>query len=143
MVNMINIDDEDLDEETLEEKVFEKADYIGEVLTGERKIHFKLPKREQKGTVQKPKKPSKITTFINNFKKFITKYRNMPITRIIGLIIILIISILVVVTTCYLLLLLLTGLLKLGVIGLVGFSIVMCALSVSGVLLWAARYTRK
>jgi uncharacterized membrane protein len=141
---MINIDDEDLDEETLEERVFEKADYIGEVLTGERKIHFRLPKRAQKNkTVPKPVKPSKFTIFITNFKKFLSKYKNMPVTRIIGLIIILIISISVVVTTCYLLLLLLTGLLKLGVIGLVGFSIVMCALSVSGVLLWAARYTRK
>lgn len=140
---MINIDDDDLEEETLGDRVLEKADYIGEVLTGERKLHFKLSGRKQKNNIQKPKKPSKFTIFIANFKKSLTKYRNMPITRIIGLSIILIISISLVAITCYLLLLLLTGLLKLGVIGLVGFSIVMWALTISGILLLASRYTRR
>jgi hypothetical protein len=139
---MINIDDEDLEEETLGDKVLEKADYIGELLTGERKLHFKLPDHGQK-TIQKPKKPSKFTVFITNFKKYLAKYRNMPITRIIGLSIILILSISLVAITGYLLLLLLAGLLKLGIIGIVGFSIVMCALSVSGILLLASRYTRR
>lgn len=139
---MINIDDEDFDDETLEERVFEKADYIGEILTGERKIHFRLPERAIK-TKLKPKHPSKFTIFINNFKKSFTKYKEMPLARLIGLSILIILSITVISIVIYLLVLLLTGLLKLGVVGLIGFSVIMCALSVTCVLILASRYNRK
>jgi hypothetical protein len=139
---MINIDEEDLNEETLEDRVFEKADYIGEVLTGERKIHFKLPAHVQHIKIRKTPEPSKVKVFINNIKKSLSKYRDMPLSRLIGLSILLILSISIVAFIGYLLLVLLTGLLKLGVIGLIGFSMIMCALSVSGVLLLASRYSR-
>jgi len=140
---MINIDEEDLDEETLEDRVFEKADYIGEVLTGERKIHFKLPARTQHIKIRKMPQPSKINIFINNIKKSVSKYREMSLTRLIGMSILVMLSISAIAFVGYLLLLLLTGLLKLGVIGLIGFSMILCALCVSGVLILASRYTRR
>lgn len=140
---MINIEEEDFDEETLEDRVFEKADYIGEILTGERKIHFKLPTRTQHIKIRKTPQPSAIKIFINNIKKSISKYREMSLTRLIGMSILIILSISIIAFVGYLLLLLLTGLLKLGVIGLIGFSMIMCALSVSGVLILASRYARR
>lgn len=140
---MINIDDEDLNDETLEERVFEKADYIGEVLTGERKIQFKLPDKKQTPKKIKPKKPSQLQLFIISLKQSFKKYREMSLTRLLGMSIILIISISVLAIIGYLLYLLLTALLKFGIIGLVGFAIFMCATSLSIVLLIASRYTRK
>jgi len=139
---MINIDEEDLEEETLEDRVFEKADYIGEVLTGERKIHFKLPERKQKPK-PKPKRSSRFTIFVNNFRRSLLKYKEMSLARLIGLSILLILSITVIAVIGYLLLLLLAGLLKLGLIGLIGFSFLMCALSVSTILIIASRYSRQ
>jgi hypothetical protein len=140
---MINIDDEDLDEETLEDKVFEKADYIGEVITGERKIKFALPKRDIKIKIVKPKKPSIFKTTISNFKKSFNKYKNMPLHRLIGLSIILILAITCVAIVGYLVMGLMVNLLKYGVIGFAIFSVFICALSACGILLLASRYTRK
>lgn len=140
---MINIDDEDLDEETLEDKVFEKADYIGEVITGERKIKLALPKREVKAKIIKSKKPSRFTTIISNYKKSFEKYRNMPLHRIIGLSIILLLAITCVTIVGYLIMSLMVSLLKYGVIGFAIFAIFICALSACGILLLASRYTRK
>jgi len=139
---MINIDDEDFDEETLEEKVFEKADYIGEVLIGERKINLTLPKRSTPQLV-KPKKPSKLSISINNFKTSLNKYKTMPLSRLIGLGIILLLAIFCISIIGYLLLSLMTELLKIGIIGFIIFSIFICAMCACGVLLLAARYTRK
>jgi len=140
---MINIDDEDFDEETLEDKVFEKADYIGEVLTGERKIKFALPKREIKAKIVKPKKPSRFATIISNYKKSFEKYRNMPLHRIIGLSIILILAITCVAIVGYLIMKLMISLLRYGTIGFAIFAVFICALSACGILLLASRYTRK
>lgn len=140
---MINIDDKDLDDETLEEKVFEKADYIGEVLTGERKIKFELPKRQQQVKKIKPKKPSQLQIFITDLKHSFKKYREMSLARLLGMSIIFILSISTLAVVGYLLYLLLKSLLRLGVIGLVGFAIFMCAASLSITLLIASRYTRK
>jgi len=137
---MINIDDEDFDDETFGERLFEKADYIGEIVTGKRKIHLAIPKKDQ---IQKKSKPSNLAIFIKNIKKSLAKYKNMSLPRIIGLIIILLLSICIIAFVGYLLFLLLTSLVKLGVIGLIGFSIFMCAISVSGILLLASRYTQK
>lgn len=140
---MINIDDEDFDEETLEDKIFEKADYIGEVLTGERKIKLALPKRQVKPKVVKPKKPSIISIIINDFKLSINKYKTMSLPRLIGLGALLLLSILIVAIIAYLILSLMTALLQLGILGFIIFSIFMCTLCASGILLLASRYTRK
>jgi hypothetical protein len=140
---MINIDDKDLDDETLEEKVFEKADYIGEVLTGERKIKFALPQRKQQIKKIKPKKPSQLKLFITSLKHSFKKYREMSLARLLGMSIIFILSISTLSIVGYLLYLLLKSLLRLGIIGLIGFAIFMCASSLSMVLLIASRYTRK
>lgn len=142
-ITMINIDDEDLEEETLEDQIFEKADYIGEVLTGERKIHFKIPERIPKVHVKTIKHPSKFKMIITDLKKSFTKYKEMSLARIIGISILVITSILFIVFIVYLLLLLLTGLLKLGIFGFIVFLIAMCAILVCGVLLLSARYNRK
>lgn len=139
---MINIDDDDLDE-TLGDKVFEKADYIGEVLTGERKIQFKIPEYTPRIKVQTIKKPSIIKMFIMDFKKSIMKYKEMSLARLLGISILTIISVSVIATVLYLLLLLLRGLLKLGLFGFIIFLIAMCAILVSGVLLISTRYSRK
>ena len=139
---MINIDDKDLDDETLEDKVFEKADYIGEVLTGERKISFALPKRQAPKKV-KPKKPSQLQLFIISFKHSLKKYREMSLSRILGMSIIFILSISILAFVVFLLYLLLKSLLRLGIIGLIGFAIFMCAASLSITLLIASRYTQK
>lgn len=141
---MFNIDDEDLEEETLEDKVFEKADYIGEVLTGERKIHLTLPKKKIKVKIQtKPVKPSQIKLFIESCKKSYRKYREMSLARLIGMCILIILSISLIAVICYLLTLLLTGLLKLGMIGYIIFLVAMCAIMITGVLLLVSRYNRK
>jgi hypothetical protein len=141
---MIDIDDEEIEEETLEDRVFEKADYIGEVLTGERKVKLSLPEKERK--IQKPKsprKPSQFKLFIEDFKKSFSKYKNMSLARLIGMSIILILSISVVAFIGYLLFILLATLITFGILGLIGFAIFMCALSGSAVLLLASRYSRK
>lgn len=140
---MINIDDEDLTEETLEDQIFEKADYIGEVLTGERKIHFKIPKRIPKVQIKTIKHPSKFKMIINDLKKSFTKYKEMSLARIIGISILIIASILFIAVIIYLLLILLTGLLKLGIFGFIIFLIAMCAILICGVLVLSARYNRK
>jgi hypothetical protein len=142
-INMFNIDDEDLEEESLEDQVFEKADYIGEVLTGERKIQFKLPERAPKVKVKSIKRPSTIKTMINNFKKSFKKYKEMSLSRLIGITILILITISIFAFVIYLLLLLLAGLLKLGIFGFIIFLVAMCAILVCGVLLLTARYNRK
>jgi hypothetical protein len=139
---MINIDDEDLDDETLEERIFEKADYIGEVLTGERKIKLYTPK-PKKSQPKKPKKPSFIHKFIIDMRKSITKYREMSIARIIGITILLLTAIICITSIAYLLFMLLSKLLTFGILGLVFFAIIMCAISMSGMLLLSSRFTRK
>lgn len=141
---MIDIEEEDIEEETLEDRVFEKADYIGDVLTGERKIKFKLPEKERKLPQQKkPRKPSQFSLLISDFKHSFAKYKNMSLSRIIGISIILILSISVVALIGYILFTLLTTLIALGILGLIGFAIFMCALSGSAVFLLASRYSRK
>jgi|GEM_PF-4430829 len=142
---MFNIEEEDLEEESLEDKVFEKADYIGEVLTGERKIHLVLPKKENlKIKIKtKPVKPSRLKLFIESCKKSYKKYREMSLARLIGMCILALLSITVIAVICYLLTLLLTGLLKLGMIGYIIFLAAMCAIMITGVLLLVSRYNRK
>jgi len=140
---MINIDDDDLEEETLEDQIFEKADYIGEVLTGERKIHLKMPKRIPKVHVKTIKKPSKFKMLINDLKKSFTKYKNMSLARLIGMSILIIASISIIAGIIYVLLLLLTGLLKFGLFGFLIFLIAMCTILVTIVLIIASRYTQK
>jgi len=140
---MFNIDEEDLEEETLEDQIFEKADYIGEVLTGERKIHFKIPKRVPKVQVKTIKRPSKLKMIITDFKKSFTKYKEMTLARIIGISILILISVSLMAFIVYLLLLLLTGLLKFGLFGFIIFLVAMCAILVCGILLLSARYNRK
>jgi len=140
---MIDIDKDEIEEETLEDKVFEKADYIGDVVTGVRKIKLKLPQKVISTQQKKPKKPSQIKLFIHDCKKSFSKYKNMSLSRLIGMSIILILSVSILAFVGYLLIFLLTSLLTFGVLGLVGFAIFMCALSGSIVLLIASRYTRK
>jgi hypothetical protein len=140
---MINIDDEDFDEETLEDKVFEKADFIGEILIGERKIKLALPSGSSKPKPVKPKKPSLFTKIINNYKSSFKKYKDMPLSRLLGLGILLLVAIFCISIVAYLLLLLMTELLKLGIMGFAIFAIFICAMCACGILLIAARYTRK
>ena len=140
---MINIDDEDLEEETLEDQIFEKADYIGEVLTGERKIHFKMPERIPKVQVKTIKRPSKFKMIVTDFKKSFTKYKEMSLARITGISILALATISFIAFITYLLLLLLTGLLKFGLFGFIIFLVAMCAILVCGILLLSARYNRK
>jgi hypothetical protein len=142
-VNMINIDNEDLDDETFENKMLEKADYIGEVLIGERKIKLQLPKRKPQLTKPKPKKLSVIQLFINNIKQSFKKYREITLARLLGLSIIIIIIISILTISIYLLYLLLMELAKIGIVGIIGFTIFMCALSLSTIILIASRYTQK
>jgi hypothetical protein len=137
---MINIDDDDYDEETLEERIFDKADFIGEIVTGERKIKLSLPKLPSK---PKRKKPSKIAKIINNFKISFNKYKNMSLKRFIGIGILLVSAIICISIVVYLLLSLMTELLKLGIMGFAIFSIFICTLCACGILLLASRYTRK
>jgi hypothetical protein len=140
---MFNIDEEDLEEETLEDQVFEKADYIGEVLTGERKIHFKLPERAPKVKVKSIKQPSKVKIIIANFKKSFSKYKEMSLARIIGMSVLVLTTISIFAFVIYILLLLLTGLLKFGLMGFIIFLVAMCAILVCGVLLLTSRYNHK
>lgn len=140
---MFNIDDDDLEEETLEDMVFDKADYIGEVLTGERKIHFTLPKRAPKIKVKSIKSPSKIKIMLTNFKTSLSKYKNMSLARIIGMSILLIAIISIIAIIIYILLLLLSSLLKFGFIGFVIFIISLCAILVSIVLTLSTIYAHK
>ena len=142
-ITMINIDDEDLEEETLEDQIFDKADYIGEVLTGERKIHFKIPERIPKVHVKTIKRPSKFKMIITDLKKSFTKYKEMSLARIIGISILVLISVSIIAIIVYLLLLLLTGLLKFGLFGFIIFLVAMCAILVCGILLLLTRYSRK
>jgi hypothetical protein len=140
---MINIDDDDFEEETLEDRIFEKADYIGDILTGKRKIKLTLPKKPVKPKIIKSKKPSRISIIVNDFKLSINKYKTMPLSRLIGLGIILLLAILIVAIVAYLLLSLMTTLLQLGILGFIIFAIFICVLCSSGILLLASRYTRK
>lgn len=141
---MIDIDENEIEEETLENKVFEKADYIGDILTGERKIKLSLPERKQRESKpKKPRKPSQLKLFIEDFKQSFSKYKNMSLSRLIGMSIILILSVSFVAFIGYLLFTLLTTLITFGILGLIGFAIFMCAVSGSAVILLASRYSRK
>lgn len=140
---MINIDDDEFEEETLEERVFEKADYIGEILVGEKKVNLSLAKISRPKQTPKPKKPSKLAIFINDFKTSINKYKSMPLKRLLGLGIILLVMIFCIAIISYLLLTLMTELLKLGIIGFIIFAIFICSICICGILLLASRYTRK
>lgn len=138
---MIKIDDDD--EETFEDKLFEKADYIGEILIGERKLHLTLPKKQLIKIQPRPKKPSKFNILVSDFKTSITKYKTMSLSRLIGLGMIGLIIIFILSIIIYLLLSLFEALLKLGLIGFVVFAILLCTLCASGVLIIATRYSHK
>lgn len=136
---MINIDDDDLDEETFEDRIYDKADAIGEILTGERKIKFKMPKKEVKPII-KIKKPSKVKTFFGNLKESLIKYRKMSLSRIIGLGILFLLTTFIISIVVFLLLTLMTSLLSLGLIGFIIFIICICSLCISSILILVLKF---
>jgi hypothetical protein len=151
------IDIEPDDEETFEDRLFERADNIGDIVTGKRKytkedfdqikiyadrLLNKGKKRDEHGispvrVIKKsPPKPNPLIVFIN-------KYKSMPLSRLIGLSIIILFAVITIVTAAYLMFSIMVRLMNSGILGIIGFGILAFGLCMSTLLFFTLKYNRK
>lgn len=144
------IDVESDDDETFEDKLFEKADHIGDIVTGKKKYTKddidrikiytqRLLNKDKRSGKIKPKNPPKP----NPVSIFIKKYKSMPKSRLVGLIVIVIFALVTILAAGYLLFSIMMSLMNAGIFGIIGFGILAFGVCMSALLVFSLRFNRK
>lgn len=134
---MIDIESEE--ENSLEESILEKADHIGNIITGKEKITFDYSKFLPKKKLTKQYNAD----LKNKLQSSINKYKQIQLSRFIGLSLMLILAISIISVIIYLLYSLFTILMSAGILGIVGFGIFSLTLSICIVLIISLKYRTK
>lgn len=149
------IDIEPDDDETFEERLFEKADNIGDIVTGKKKytkedfdqIKIYAQRLLNKGKRRNEHGISPVRVIkksqSNPLIVFINKYKAMPLSRLVGLSIILIFAAVAISTAAYLLFSIMVKLMNSGIFGIIGFGILAFGLCMSTLLIFTLKFNRK